>query len=73
MKRRDMLVGACVAAAASPLAASSGFDCADPGPQTLSAAGTLLLLATAEHGSDGLRMAMLALAQQASPGCEKKA
>jgi hypothetical protein len=40
-----------------------------PGPQTLNAAGTLLLLATAEHGADGLRQALAALAQQASSGC----
>lgn len=69
MNRREILAGACVAAVALPVAAQDkGFECG-PGPNTLNAAGTLLLLATAEHGSDGLRMAMMALAQQAGAGC----
>lgn len=74
MNRRELLAtklfGVGVAAAAlAPAIAQDGKTYCGPGPQTLNAAGTLLLLATAEHGADGLRQALAALAQQASAGC----
>ncbi len=69
MNRREALVGVAAAALAAPAIAQEGKTYCGPGPQTLNAAGTLLLLATAEHGADGLRQAIAALAQQASPGC----
>lgn len=67
--RRDALTGIAAMAIAAPVAAQQEKQaCAGPGPQTLNAAGTLLLLATAEHGAaDGLRMALEALAKQAAP------
>ena len=70
MTRRDAMLGAGVAvvALAAPAMAQK-TPCPGPGPDTLSAAGSLLLFAHAEHGADGLRQAMAALAMQASGGC----
>ena len=71
MKKREFLMSAAVIAAL-PLAAKAQqekLNPCDPGPQTLNAAGQLLLLAQAEHGADGLRQALVAIAAQASPGC----
>lgn len=69
MKRRSILTGAAVAGVALAAPAIADKACLGPGPDTLSAAGTLLLFAAAEHGADGLRQALAALAQQASGGC----
>ena len=70
MNRRNLMTGAGVvlAAVAAPAMAQK-TPCPGPGPDTLSAAGSLLLFATAEHGADGLRQALAALAMQASGGC----
>ena len=70
MNRRNLMTGAAVAGVvlAAPAMAQKA-PCPGPGPDTLSAAGSLLLFAAAEHGADGLRQAMAALAAQASGGC----
>ena len=71
MNRRNLMTGAGVAGVvlAAPAMAQTKALCPGPGPDTLSAAGSLLLFATAEHGADGLRQALAALAIQASGGC----
>lgn len=76
MNKRQFLGALGAASAALALTRTASADglepCPGPGPDTLSAAGTLLLLATAEHGADGLRQAIAALAMQASGGCSGK-
>ena len=67
--RRAALSACVLGALALPVAAQESGKCPGPGVNTLEAAGTLLLFATAEHGADGLRMALAALVAQASPGC----
>ena len=70
MNKREFLTGAGVAAVAfAAPAMAQKTPCPGPGPDTLSAAGSLLLFAYAEHGADGLRQALAALAMQASGGC----
>ena len=70
MNKRQFLGGAALASVAVALPAmAQKLPCPGPGPDTLSAAGSLLMFATAEHGADGLRQALAALAQQASGGC----
>ncbi len=70
MNRREALVGVAAVAIAAPAIAQEGKTYCGPGPQTLNAAGTLLLLAVAEHGAvEGTIKAFAALAQQASAGC----
>ena len=70
MNRRNLMTGAGVAlAAVAAPAMAQKTPCPGPGPDTLSAAGSLLLFATTEHGADGLRQALAALAIQASGGC----
>ena len=70
MNRRKLMTGAGVAGLvlAAPAMAQK-TPCPGPGPDTLSAAGSLLMFATAEHGADGLRQALAALAIQAGGGC----
>ena len=70
INRRDVMLGVGVAAVAlAAPAMAQKTPCPGPGPDTLSAAGSLLLFAHAEHGADGLRQALAALAMQASGGC----
>lgn len=70
MNKREFLTGASIAlvAVATPAMAQK-TPCPGPGPDTLSAAGSALLFATAEHGADGLRQLLAAIAIQASGGC----
>lgn len=63
MDRRTAILG--IAATAPALAQSE--KCSGPGEQTLAAAGTLILLARAEHGDDWLRQAIAAVTIQARP------
>lgn len=66
MDRRTAILGVAAVTATTPAIAQSG-KCGGPGEQTLAAAGTLILLARAEHGEDWLRQAMAAVTIQARP------
>jgi len=70
MNRRDVMTGAAIAAVTvvAPAIAQK-TPCPGPSEATLNAAGSAYLVAYAEHGADGLRQLLAAIAIQASGGC----
>ena len=70
MNRRNLMTGAAIAAVsvAAPAMAQK-TPCPGPSEATLNAAGSAWLIAYSEHGADGLRQLLAAIAIQASGGC----
>lgn len=70
MNRRDVMTGAAIAAVAVAAPAMAQKEpCPGPSAATLSAAGSAYLIAYSEHGADGLRQLLAAIAIQAAGGC----